>query len=101
MKSFLTACGLANSLQLVIETADAGGGELRLLQQPFAIFGRDRRADIVLDHGRVEPTHVYLQVVDGRAFGSTSTADRGLVWPERRKSLAGWTLKIRWGSDRS
>ena len=32
------------------------------------MIGRDRRADIVLDHGQVSRRHVYLQVVDGRAF---------------------------------
>ena len=37
MKSFLTACGLVDSLQLVIESEDVAEGELRLLQQPFAL----------------------------------------------------------------
>jgi pSer/pThr/pTyr-binding forkhead associated (FHA) protein len=68
MKSFLTACGLADPLQLVVESQSAEGGELRLLHQPFALIGRDQRADLVLDHGRVSRRHVYFQVIDGRAF---------------------------------
>ena len=44
------------------------GGELRLLHQPFALIGRDSRADLVLDHARVSRRHVYLQVIDGQAF---------------------------------
>ena len=68
MKSFLTACGLADSLQLVVESQSAEGGELRLLHQPFALIGRDPRADLVLDHARVSRRHVYFQVIEGRAF---------------------------------
>ena len=68
MKSFLTACGLADSLQLVVESQRAAEGELRLLHQPFALIGRDPRADVILDHAQVSRRHVYLQVVDGRAF---------------------------------
>jgi pSer/pThr/pTyr-binding forkhead associated (FHA) protein len=68
MKSFLTACGLADPLQLVVESQSAEGGELRLLHQPFALIGRDPRADLVLDHARVSRRHVYFQVIEGRAF---------------------------------
>ena len=68
MKSFLTACGLADPLQLVVESQSAEEGELRLLHQPFALIGRDPRADLVLDHARVSRRHVYFQVIEGRAF---------------------------------
>jgi pSer/pThr/pTyr-binding forkhead associated (FHA) protein len=68
MKSFLSACGLTDSLQLVVESQSAEEGELRLLHQPFAVIGRDPRADIVLDHTRVSRRHAYLQIVNGRAF---------------------------------
>jgi pSer/pThr/pTyr-binding forkhead associated (FHA) protein len=68
MKSFLTACGLADPLQLVVESQSAEGGELRLLHQPFALIGRDPRADLVLDHARVSRRHLYFQVIEGWAF---------------------------------
>lgn len=68
MKSFLTACGLTNPLQLVVESQSSDEGELRLLNQPFAVIGRDPRADVVLDHAKVSRRHIYLQVVDGEAF---------------------------------
>src|SRR5271165_4125807 len=68
MKSFLTACGLANPLQLVVESQSTDEGELRLLNQPFAVIGRDPRSDVVLDHPKVSRRHVYIQVVDGEAF---------------------------------
>jgi pSer/pThr/pTyr-binding forkhead associated (FHA) protein len=68
MQSFLTACGLTDPLQLVVESPSAEGGELRLLHQPFALIGRDSRADLVLNHVRVSRRHVYFQVIEGRAF---------------------------------
>ena len=68
MKSFLNACGLTNPLQLVVESESSGEGELRLLNQPCAVIGRDPRADVVLDHAQVSRRHVYIQVVDGEAF---------------------------------
>jgi pSer/pThr/pTyr-binding forkhead associated (FHA) protein len=68
MQSFLTACGLTAPLQLVVESPSVEGGELRLFHQPFALIGRDSRADVVLDHARVSRRHVYLQVIEGRAF---------------------------------
>lgn len=53
MKSFLTACGLEEPLQLVVESQRGDEEELRLLHQPFAVIGRDPRVDVVLDHPQV------------------------------------------------
>jgi len=91
MKSFLTACGVDGSLQLVVgsPSTSANGGELRLLDQPFAVIGRDPRADVVLDHSQVSRRHVYLQVVEGRAFWvdlESRTGTRG----ERKSQKFGW-----------
>ena len=68
MKSFLTACGVDDSLKLVVASRSANECTLRLLYQPFAVIGRDPRADLVLDHPQVSRRHVYLQLVEGRAF---------------------------------
>jgi len=89
MKSFLTACGVDDSLRLVVESQSANEGELRLLYQPFAVIGRDPRADVVLDHAQVSRRHVYLQVVEGQAFwvdleSRTGTRD------ERKSQKFGW-----------
>jgi pSer/pThr/pTyr-binding forkhead associated (FHA) protein len=51
-----------------VESPSVEGRELRLLHQPFALIGRDSRADLVLDHARVSRRHVYFQVIEGRAF---------------------------------
>jgi predicted component of type VI protein secretion system len=68
MKTFLNVCGLDDSLRLVIERPGESAVESRRLSQPFALIGRDPRADVVLDDEQVSRRHVYLQVVDGQAF---------------------------------
>jgi pSer/pThr/pTyr-binding forkhead associated (FHA) protein len=89
MKSFLTACGVDDSLQLVVERQNANEGELRLLYQPFAVIGRDPRADVVLDHPQVSRRHVYLQVVEGRAFWVDLESRTGTNG-ERKPQKFGW-----------
>jgi pSer/pThr/pTyr-binding forkhead associated (FHA) protein len=89
MKSFLTACGLEDSLQLALESQTGREDELRLLSQPFAIIGRDPRADVVLDHSQVSRRHVYLQVIEGRPFWldlESRTGTRG----DRESQRFGW-----------
>jgi pSer/pThr/pTyr-binding forkhead associated (FHA) protein len=89
MKSFLSACGLTDSLQLVVESQSAEEGELRLMHQPFAVIGRDPRADIVLDHTRVSRRHVYLQIVNGRAFW-VDLESRSGTQGDGRSQKSGW-----------
>jgi len=87
MESFLTACGIDEPLQLFVEHQSEG--EVRLLHQPFAVIGRDPRADVVLDHSQVSRRHVYLQVVNGRIFWvdlESRTGTRG----ERKSQKFGW-----------
>ena len=89
MKSFSTACGMDGALQLVIETQSSNEEELRSLYEPFAVIGRDPRADLILDHVQVSRRHVYLQVVAGRAFWvdlESRTGTRG----ERGLQKFGW-----------
>ncbi|WP_165073797.1 FHA domain-containing protein [Paludisphaera rhizosphaerae] len=68
MKSFSDACRLVEPLQLVVEAAGEPDVGVRVLHQPFALIGRDPRADVPLEHRLVSRRHVYLQVVEGHAF---------------------------------
>ena len=89
MKSFLAACGIEDSFQFAVENQNATESRLRLLYQPFAVIGRDLRADVVLDHVDVSRRHVYLQVVEGRVFWidlESRTGTRG----ERESQRFGW-----------
>jgi pSer/pThr/pTyr-binding forkhead associated (FHA) protein len=68
MGSFLTACGATGPLTLEIE-GPAGPGTGRIvLSRPFALLGRDDRADVLLDHDLVSRRHTFLQVIEGRIF---------------------------------
>jgi pSer/pThr/pTyr-binding forkhead associated (FHA) protein len=89
MKSFLAACGIEDSFQFAVENQNATESKLRLLYQPFAVIGRDLRADVVLDHADVSRRHVYLQAVEGRVFWidlESRTGTRG----ERESQRFGW-----------
>jgi pSer/pThr/pTyr-binding forkhead associated (FHA) protein len=68
MNSFLNACGISSPLQLAVRGSNPGDGGVRHLHQPFALIGRDQRADVPLDHKLVSRRHVYLQVIEGQAF---------------------------------
>src|SRR5262249_7781020 len=65
MKSFLNACGFWEPLRLIVEGPRSAGGEPRTLPQPFAVVGRDPRADVILDDLKVSRRHVYIQAVAG------------------------------------
>ncbi len=66
------------------------------MHQPFAVVGRDERADVLLDHKLVSRRHAYLQVVEGQAFwldldSRAGTAAEGQMlkfgWLEAGKSI--------------
>jgi pSer/pThr/pTyr-binding forkhead associated (FHA) protein len=110
MTSFLNACGITDSLKLLVEGPETAQSEIRLLQQPFAIIGRNFRADVVLDHLQVSRRHVYLQVIEGRAFwidlGSRTGTQAGkrsqkLGWLDGRRTLSIGPYEIRLSIDTS
>src|SRR4051794_41052665 len=68
MNSFLNACGISGPLQIALRGPSTNESGVRLLHQPFALIGRDQRADVPLDHRLVSRRHVYLQVVEGHVF---------------------------------
>ena len=99
MQSFLTACGLTEPLQLVVERPGMEERELRFMHQPFAIIGRDSRADLVLDHAQVSRRHVYFQVIEGRAFwvdmeSRTGTRFDGAIRKQGWLIESGGTLSV-------
>jgi pSer/pThr/pTyr-binding forkhead associated (FHA) protein len=68
MVSFLTACGAAGPLTLEVEGPEGLGIGQIVVSRPFALLGRDDRADVLLDHDLVSRRHTFLQVIDGRVF---------------------------------
>src|SRR5688572_21620080 len=64
LEHFLDACGATGPLRLTVEHAT--GADRYLLHQPFAVVGRDPRADLrVADVGAAR-RHFYLQILFGR-----------------------------------
>ena len=66
------------------------------MHQPFALIGRDQRADVPLDHRLVSRRHLYLQIVAGQAFwidldSRSGTSAEGQVrkygWLDPEKSI--------------
>lgn len=85
---FHEACGALGPLHLEV----AGEGEEtrhHFLPQPFALIGRDARADVSLLHEQVSRRHVYLQVIAGRVFCVDLGSRFGIRW-EKGNRLSGW-----------
>lgn len=64
MNEFLAACAAPERLRLTVEIS---GGQIECaLEQPFAVIGRDPRADIHIPDERLRSRHVFLQFINGR-----------------------------------
>jgi hypothetical protein len=96
MNEFMKACGVVEPLQLAVRGPSPNESGVRLLHQPFALVGRDERADLRLDHKLVSRRHVYLQIVEGQVFwldldSRSGTAAEGQLrkfgWLEAGKSI--------------
>jgi len=96
MNAFMKACEIAGPLQLAVRGPSPNESAVRLLHQPFALVGRDQRAEVPLDHKLVSRRHVYLQIVEGQAFwldldSRSGTSAEGQLrkfgWLEAGKSI--------------
>jgi pSer/pThr/pTyr-binding forkhead associated (FHA) protein len=68
MESFLEACGANGPLTLDVEGPQGLGIGRLVLPRPFALIGRDRRADVMLDHDLVSRRHAFLVIIEGWPF---------------------------------
>ena len=96
MDEFLEACGASGPLRLAVEeahpSASGAGAGARVLEQPFAVIGRDPRCDVVLDHPEVSPRHVYLQIVNGRLLFIDLGSRSGVSHAGKRRKV-GWLAR--------
>jgi pSer/pThr/pTyr-binding forkhead associated (FHA) protein len=65
---FRQACGAAELLTLECLSPDREVPELRTVEHPFVLLGRDRRNDLCLAERGVSLRHAYLQVIRGNLF---------------------------------
>lgn len=89
MSPFWEACGAIGPLRLRASGASDACDVDREVPLPFAVIGRDPKADLPIDHEDVSRRHAYVQVVAGRLFwidlGSRLGVSRGGV-----VSPSGW-----------
>ncbi len=86
---FLEACGGTGPLYLNIEYQGRPEPMRRVLQQPFALIGRDARSDLFLSHEQVSRRHAYLQLIGGRLFCVDLLSRTGTHWRRGPKPY-GW-----------
>jgi pSer/pThr/pTyr-binding forkhead associated (FHA) protein len=89
LAQFTEACGGSRILCLHVEDQSRQEPLTRILQQPYALVGRDPRADLLLSHGEVSPRHVYFQKIAGRVFCVDLESRTGTHWPGGRRP-SGW-----------
>jgi pSer/pThr/pTyr-binding forkhead associated (FHA) protein len=88
MEEFLTACGAAGPLELMVK--NRGQTAMRWsAPQPFALIGSDPAADVSLDHPRVDGRHAYLQVIEGGVYWVDLGSQGGTRW-EHGTARSGW-----------
>ena len=76
---------MTGPLQLAVRGPSPNESGVRLLHQPFALIGRDPRADVPLEHGLVSRRHVYLQIIERRRLLDRSGQSLGHI---QRRAVA-------------
>ncbi len=87
MHKFFEACGVDGGLRLDLD--GPGGPECRVLDQPFAVIGRNAGADVTLTDRRVSRRHAYLQAIAGEVFCVDIGSRAGVYWGRLRRP-SGW-----------
>jgi hypothetical protein len=107
MDHFLQACGGVEPVQLHLSSPDQPGGELRTLDQPFALVGRDERADVALHYQDIAPVQAYLQMIEGKILwidlpslaGTTGPGRAGWLDYEPAMQLGPYTIRLGQGNS--
>ena len=89
MNLFLNACGLRRPLQIEVEHRISRRVEIRSLDQPFAVIGRDPNCDIVLEDKQVSRRHAYLQAIGGWVFWVDLDSQLG-TFAANQSAKSGW-----------
>jgi pSer/pThr/pTyr-binding forkhead associated (FHA) protein len=93
-EAFLEACGATSPLRLSAE--HPGGADQCVLNQPFAIVGRDSRADVRVIDPDAARRHLYLQVLCGRllCLDLTKSSPDGRRLPLHRWVTVGSEVRL-------
>jgi hypothetical protein len=97
---FLTACGAAEPLRLVVEHPSLNGEYT--FHQPFVLIGRNPAADLHVDDKRLANRHMLLQLIAGRLLYvdfETENESRRAGWLDPGQSLEIGPLRVRLHAD--
>jgi pSer/pThr/pTyr-binding forkhead associated (FHA) protein len=89
MTPFLEACGATSPLRVGIASTYQRTAVDHILHQPFALIGRDPRADLILAGPEISKRHAYIQVLDGQAFCLDLDSRTGIL-RDGRLAAADW-----------
>ena len=89
MGQFLEACGATGPLALVVESTTGADVGKWTIPQPFALIGREVKAELTLDGEAVSQRHAYVQVVGGRVFCVDLGSRVGITWGQATEP-SGW-----------
>jgi pSer/pThr/pTyr-binding forkhead associated (FHA) protein len=94
LEEFLAACGATGPLRLSVE--HQVGADRYLLNQPFAVVGRDSRADLRVADLGASRRHLYFQVLCGRllCLDFTTSSPDGKRQPLHRWVGAGGEVRL-------
>lgn len=104
-EEFIEACGARAPLRLAVEHRSRGQIVERTLSLPFALIGRDERADLLLDDKAVSHRHAYLQMMAGHWWwvdldsrtGTYATAAMPVSNRDQRDVCSSGSLRARQG----
>lgn len=84
MEQFWRACDATGPLRLGVEPLGSATAQVqvRTLDQPFALVGRDPRCDVHLADEQVGRRHLFLQVFGGRLLALDMGSRTGTWWPD-------------------
>jgi pSer/pThr/pTyr-binding forkhead associated (FHA) protein len=86
---FREACGSTGPFWLAIQRPDEAEPAYQTFALPYAVLGRDPRADLVLDDPAVSPRHVYIQMIAGRLWCVDLGSGTGTQWLDSSGEI-GW-----------
>lgn len=80
MDPFRKACGAIGPLHFQLDGRNGVETGRRILDQPFALIGRDSRCDILLSGEEVSRRHAYVQFLGGTLFCVDLESRTGTHW---------------------
>jgi len=90
LNAFLQACGCGGPWVVEVGFGDRVPARQER-HQPFAVVGRGKQADLLLEHNEVSRSHAVLQVIGGQVFCFDLGSRTGTHWRDGPRA-SGWVV---------